>query len=72
MGATGSSERFAHNITPLKTDKESPSETLLNLYHSTLRHGNLKMGTECFSKKVGRNTSSKFNPLNTELNHICQ
>jgi hypothetical protein len=61
MGATGSSENFAHSITSLKTETAFSSETLLSVYHTTQRHGTLKMGTECFSKNFGRNKSSKFN-----------
>jgi len=60
MGVTGSSERFAHNIKPSKTERASSSETLLSFYHTKLRLGTLKMGTGCFYKNVGRNKSSKF------------
>jgi hypothetical protein len=61
MGATGSFETFVHSNTPLKTETAFSSETLLSVYHTTLRHIILKMGTECFSKNVGSNKSSKFN-----------
>lgn len=67
MGATGPSETFAHSITPLKKGDSvflRSSAKRLPRYTASRYPED---GTDCFSKNVGRNKSSKFHFVTTSI-----